>query len=274
MPSNGSSKRKRHEDQGSGEEMEAEIVEENSLAKPSRASALAAFTGTGANLASSIQTNSLDALRNGLSEIRTLTSLYYHDEKPSPSDKRIQLAKEFCQAGGIGESDPRQESGRGVLHAWDIIEGQDVPSVLPLPLFVLSNIIALLGVHQPTHELVDDLVQKILPDAAASQDENNTQSSSKNIYWNRLQTYLSNASGKPDATMKGKSHQNRGASEVVTLATIRLLLELSSFAGGKYSKTVFDHMNWTLKVSGPMKGYIVDPILNLIIPLYSLFQNS
>ncbi|UZJ56956.1 hypothetical protein CBS101457_006276 [Exobasidium rhododendri] len=239
------SKRKRDE----SENQTSETVDKKSERPPlkiSRAAALDAYSGTGSDLATSIQTSSLDTLRVSLSELRNLTSLLKFDEVLSPSDKRIQLAREFCQAGGVGHADSSQESRGGLLNAWDVIDRQEQLSLLPLPLFALSNIIVLLGAHQPTHDLVDDLIHKLLP-AARSQDEGVTQSVSTNTYWTRLQLYLSKANGKPDATQKGSSQQNRGASEVVTLATLRLLLEMTSFAGGKYARSVFDHMNWTLK---------------------------
>lgn len=248
MPSNESGKRKRGDEVEGVEGTEDSNKEEATLGKTSRAAALSAYTGNGTDLASSLQTSSLDALRNSLSEIRSLTGLYSYNERPSPSDKRIQLAKDFCYAGGIGQADSSQENRGGVLNAWDIIDTQEQLIILPLPLFVLSNIIALLGAHQPTHDLVDDLIQKILP-GARSLDETQTHSTAISVYWSRLQTYLSKASGKSDTSTKGKAPQTRGASEVVTLATLRLLLEMSTFAGGKHARVVFDNMNWTMKVS-------------------------
>jgi hypothetical protein len=259
----GDEERIEREGSGSAEKEEAPV------AKLSKAAALTAYTGSGADLVNSIQTTSLDALRNSLSEFRSLTSLSKHDEILSPSDKRIQLVKEFCQGGGIGSSPPSQDSRRGLLNAWDLIDGQDQISVVPLPLFVLSNIIALLGAHQPTHDLVYDLIHKLLP-AARTQDEIPTQSAATNTYWSRLMLYLSNASGKGDMSKNGKGPLLRGASEVVTLATLRLLLEVSTVAGGKYARSVFDHMNWTMKVSCP--GVLVDSAQRLtdFVTMFSL----
>lgn len=246
-----SSKRKRGKDpEGGNEGEEEEEVGEvdPSITKSTRAAALAAYTGNGADLAKSLHTTSLDALRSGLTEIRTLTGKSSHDEKLSPSDKRIRLAQEFCQAGGIGLSS-RQDNGKGILNAWDIIDSQDKISLLPIVLFTLSNIISLLGSHQPTHEYVDEMIQNLLPSESSNQEPPLAYIKS-NIYWIRLQTYLANASsaGQRDASHKGKANQSQGSQEIVTMATLRLLLEMTSFAGGKYAKSVFDHMNWTMKV--------------------------
>jgi nucleolar pre-ribosomal-associated protein 1 len=228
------------------EEEEAETpAEEATTSISSRAAALAAFTGTGAELATSLQTTSLDALRTHLTTLRNLTSRNSHDEKISPSDKRIQLAAEFCRAGGIGQSKASQDNGRGLVNAWDLIDAQEQVSLLPVPLFVLSNLISLLGSHQPTHDLADELIQTLLP--ASIPDSTHSRSVNENHYWNRMQMYLSLSGGKGDASYKGKGIQNKGSQEIVTMASLRLLLEMTTFAGGKYARSVFDQMNWTMK---------------------------
>lgn len=241
------SKRKREKDPD--DEVEDQVLEvDPSTTKSTRAAALAAYTGNGADLVKTLHSASLDALRAGLTELRTLTGKNSYNEKLSPSDKRIRLAQEFCQAGGVGQSN--QKNGRGILNAWDIIDSQEQISVLPIALFSLSNIISLLGSHQPTHDLADDIIQNLLPFETSSQEISLAYIKS-NIYWTRLQTYLANASsgGKNDASShKGKSNQSQGSQEIVTLATLRLLFEMTTFAGGKYAKSVFDHMNWTMKV--------------------------
>lgn len=226
------------------------IVEEAPTSTSSRAAALAAFTGTGADLAASLQTSSLDALRASLTTLRTLTSRNSHDEIISPSDRRIQLATEFCRAGGIGQSGAGQKNSRGLVNAWDLIDAEDQVTLLPIPLFVLSNFISLLGSHQPTHDLADEIIQTILPASASSSTADSTLSrpAAENVYWNRLQTYLSLSGGRNDASSKGKAAQNLGSQEIVTMAALRLLLEVTSFAGGKYARSVFDSMNWTMKV--------------------------
>lgn len=237
-------KRKR----GSTLELEEEAglpAEEAPTVLSTRATAWAAFTGTGANLATLLQTTSLDALRTHLTTLRHLTSRNSHDEKISPSDKRIQLAAEFCRAGGLGQSTASQDKGRGLVDAWDLIDAKEQISLLPIPLFVLSNLISLLGSHQPTHDFADELIQTLLP--ASISDSTPSRPANENHYWNRLQLYLSLSGSKGDAFHKGKAMQNKGSQEILTMASLRLLLEMTTFAGGKYARNVFDSMNWTMK---------------------------
>ena len=225
---------------------EEEMADNGPSTSSGPAASLEAFHGSGADLAASLQTTSLDGLRGALSEVRRLTSLNGHSERPSASDRRIQLAREFCEAGAVR---PHQESQRGVLSAWDLLDSQEHLALLPLPLFVLSNLIALLGAHQPTHELADEVIQRLLPSSPASNGEATSgQARPSSIYWTRLQTYLSAASSKNDLSVKEKGPKFRASSEVVILATVRLLLEMSTFAGGKHARRVFDSMNWTMKV--------------------------
>jgi nucleolar pre-ribosomal-associated protein 1 len=241
-------KRKRDANEDKDEEAEP-AAEEAPMSSTSRAATLAAFTGTGADLAASLQTSSLDGLRASLTTLRTLTSRNSHDERLAPSDKRIQLATEFCRAGGIGQSGQGHSDSRGLLNAWDIIDTQEQVTLLPFPLFVLSNIISLLGSHQPTHDLADEIIQTILPASASSSNVDSALSrpTTENHYWNRLQTYLSQSGVRSEASLRGKQVQNKGSQEVVTMSALRLLLEMTTFAGGKYARSVFDNMNWTMK---------------------------
>lgn len=124
---------------------------------------------------------------------------------------------------------------------------QTLPTLLPMPLFVLAQLLALLSAHQPTHALGDTIMARLLPSLGAS-----SLGSANGSYWARLQGYLGSAEGRRGG---GKAKDGAGtsaasaASETLTLASIRLMLEMSSFAGGKYARQVFEGVGWSMKVS-------------------------
>lgn len=212
-----------------------------------------AFTGTGSELAASLGTTSFDALRIALSRLRSVTAINYGDQRPEPSDRRIRLATEFASADGVGgKLGVEGKAPKGLLEAWDLCEDGGQVTVVPLVLFCLANVLSLLGSHQPTHELGHDIIGLILPSFQSQKSAATTvETSPQSKYWNRLQSYLA-TSGNVETNTKRKGvatpASNHAASELITLAAVKLILEITSFAGGKHARRVFDCFDWNMRV--------------------------
>lgn len=215
----------------------------------------ATFTGSGSDLAASLNTTSFDALRIALTRLRSVTSNVNTGERLEAGDRRIQLATEFTSVDGVGGKVAASgKATRGLLEAWDLCEDGGQVTVIPLVLFCLANLLSLLGSHQPTHELGHDVISLLLPSfqsqksAAATVEGLSPQSK----FWNRLQSYLA-ADGAVEANGRRKeglaASKNNAAGELTTLAAVKLMLEMTSFAGGKHARRVFDCFDWNTRVS-------------------------
>lgn len=234
---------------------------------------------SGAQISAALRTTSYDALRQTLLTLRNATSLAAHDERLSASDARIQLAKELVYAGGLGTGVDAGGSGapststsaaasstRGLFDAWDLADAQQQLAVLPLPLFALANLLTLFGAHQPDHAVGEEILVRLLPpsnvppggDEEHERGSGHASHTARGRYWTRLQAYLAStdtfhgvtagAHSKTNDASKGKGvvRTNRDA-EILIMATLRLLLAMTSFAGAKFARPIFDAMGWSMK---------------------------
>lgn len=199
---------------------------------------------SGAQLASALDTSSLDVMRLILLEVKQATSLKRFDERPEASDARIRFAVDLVTAGRTADVARSSKAVQGLLQAWDMADGQRQGAILPLPIYCLSNLIALLGAHQPNHEYAEEIIHALLPSKDVQPESGAGQS-----YWHRLQMYLSEAGVSSKSTKENGKHRasSSAASDELILATLHLLLAITSFAGGKYARTVFDNMSWSMR---------------------------
>ncbi|PWN48866.1 hypothetical protein IE53DRAFT_388932 [Violaceomyces palustris] len=197
----------------------------------------------GSDLVRCLETNSADALRSALSQLRNQISVQHHetsrDHLIPASDRRIRIVTEYCQLchssqpGASSSSPTSSEAAKGIFAAWELAEKQSLPTLLPLPIFVLAQILPLLSAHYPNHALGESIIQRLL--------------SPSEPWFNLLQTYVANAGGSAKDQSVGKGRDGAKASDVTTMASLKLLKEMVSFAQGKFSNRVFESFNWGIK---------------------------
>ncbi|PWN34846.1 uncharacterized protein FA14DRAFT_171572 [Meira miltonrushii] len=184
-----------------------------------------------------LDSTSLDSLRLALVELNRKTAVYRSDERIGPSDARIQTALELVSLGGVTSDTSSMNASKGIWHAWEVANSQKQSGLLPLVLHLLANLINVLGAHQPNHEQAEKIIHSLIstPDSVHGQRS-----------WNDLQTYLSETGGaKPKGS--GKDRIKGTSTDDLISATLRLLLAITSFAGAKYARNVFDNMAWGMK---------------------------
>lgn len=184
-----------------------------------------------------LDSTSLDSLRLALVELNRKTAIYRFDERIGPSDTRIQIALELLSLSGVTPDTSSINAGKGIWHAWEVANSQRQSGILPLVLHLLANLINVLGAHQPNHEQAEKIIHSLIsmPDSVQGQRS-----------WNDLQTYLSETGGaKPKGS--GKDRIKGTSADDLISATLRLLLAITSFAGAKYARHVFDNMAWGMK---------------------------
>lgn len=196
-----------------------------------------------------LQTTSYDAVRTTLLNLKDSISLQRYDEKITALDVRIEIAKKFVESGGLGRGSASSSTSapiknRGLLDAWDLVDSQQQQAILPLILSVLSNFILLLSAHQPTHDFAEHILQQLLP---TTDPDRESDSRKQATYWNRMQKYLANVNGSGSRRDHANPSTSHSSSDTLILATLQLLVSMTSFAGAKYAHVVFDSINWSMK---------------------------
>ncbi|KDN41611.1 hypothetical protein K437DRAFT_269643 [Tilletiaria anomala UBC 951] len=195
-----------------------------------------------------LNTTSLDGLRSALSSLRSQTRLKSEEQPggggaiPSPSDPRIKLVTSYLERKGV-------DSIKQILKVWDLAIEKDVPSLVALPIFALSNILRLLSAHYPTHALGDAVITQLLPQSPTSEDKYKSSSS----HLDQLISYLvdsRDAQRYHGQNHGGNSHRAKGnaaKNEMLTLAALTLLGSMADFSSGKYANAIFQAMPWGSK---------------------------
>ncbi|KAJ1598469.1 hypothetical protein NDA14_001308 [Ustilago hordei] len=193
----------------------------------------------GAELHQVLKTPSADLLRLLLSRLRNQTSLSFVENTQRStipaSDKRIQLVKDYCllcetQASNYGSP---SSAAASIFSTWELADRQDLSTLLHLPIFCLAQSLALLSIHYPTHPLGSNIVERIL--------------NSNEPWLAMLHDYISNLGGAKFAT-KQRNPRTSKISDVVPLASLVLLREITTFAKGRYASKLFDSFNWSMGV--------------------------
>ena len=202
---------------------------------------------------------------------------------PGPKDTRIQLVQTYLEM--VEKSHPQEEGraakggARQLLDAWDmaievsnfaggqpspILNGSshlpqnDMPTLLPLPIFVLSNIIRHLSWHYPTHALGDKLISHLLSSSTGNATEEDGGTNDKRgSYLQMLVGYIAGGNqhqhSQPDASgPRGRKgfHQTGAAAaaarskDVLSIASLTLLISIARFSAGKHSPAIFKLLPW------------------------------
>ncbi|CEH19266.1 Uncharacterized conserved protein [Ceraceosorus bombacis] len=208
----------------------------------------------GSSLAAALSTTSADALRSALSTLRRETRCAVDSagarEPIAASDGRITLVTQLLTAPSHhGQDDQLPSALASLLAAWDLADAQSLPTLIPLPLFCLAQMLTLLSAHQPTHEMGEAVISALLPPKTQALETSGNgrapaaSSSSIGAYWRRMQAYL--VAGQGQGASHGAARGAAAKNETLTLATSRLMLAMSCFAGSKYASRIFDAVSWS-----------------------------
>ncbi|PWN31020.1 hypothetical protein BDZ90DRAFT_31535 [Jaminaea rosea] len=195
-------------------------------AEPPSASASAS------QLASGLKTASPDTLRIALTSLRQATQIQ-SDEDPLTSiaakDKRLQFAREFLQ----------EHNGRDrIFEAWQRVHETGIGSLMPLPIFVLSNLITLTSVHPTDNDLSLSLIQPIAPTKSADV-------SGSSSFWNRLHGYLLNPTSRHGSQQQQGG--SGGSSEILVVASLHVLTSMARFESGRFARSIVENLAWNAK---------------------------
>ncbi|KAK0554438.1 hypothetical protein OC845_000699 [Tilletia horrida] len=192
-----------------------------------------------------LRSTSLDALRIVLNDFRSFTSLAAGEQNDliPPTDARQVFVTAFVKGAG----DESQHTARPIFEAWSFAEQRGGLSLIPVILNVLTNVLRLLSMHSPTHPLGDSIIRQLMPSNRSSHTDA-IRSEASESYFERIQGYIAgtqrpNTSGHTSSTpaTKGVGH------DALVIASLRMLAEVVSFAGGAWAKPVFDNFNWGAK---------------------------
>ncbi|CAO1621203.1 unnamed protein product [Parajaminaea phylloscopi] len=180
-----------------------------------------------AEAASSLKSLSPDSLRISLESLRKATNvkpLELLEQNIGPSDSRLEFARSFLA----------DHKGRDRLfEAWERIHDMQIPSLLPMPLAVLANLIELTTSHYIDNELASSLVQPTIPASSA------TRSGDGQPFWSRLHSYLVNP------VAQGYSKGTRDSP--LLFASFRLLGALVRFEKGRFARIIVENVPWNAK---------------------------
>ncbi|KAK0533220.1 hypothetical protein OC834_002320 [Tilletia horrida] len=187
-----------------------------------------------------LRTSSLDALRIILTDIRSLTSLSAAEQGDllPPTDARQVFASALVKGAG----DESLHTAKPIFDAWDLAEQRGAHTLIPVIQNVLTNLLRLLSMHSPTHPLGDTIIRRIIPARTSAEASGSSES-----YFNRLQGYIAGTQ-RPGSSAAGSTGPGKGFSQdAIVISSLRLLAEVVSYAGGNWSREVFDNFNWGLK---------------------------
>lgn len=175
-----------------------------------------------ATLHAALANSSADASAGALNELRSALRLHaadlgeYATAHLAIGDPRLALAREVC------EGEPPLLPL--VFDAWDVAEERTLPTLRPVPMQVLSQLLDLLSAHQPYHAPGEALMAQLLAPSAP--------------WMARLHTYLQNATQRKDK-------RDAQGGTVAALVALKLLTSMANFARGKLAASVWERFHWT-----------------------------
>ncbi|WFD02540.1 hypothetical protein MOBT1_001224 [Malassezia obtusa] len=176
-----------------------------------------------ADLHAALASSSADASAAALGRLRAALRVHaddlgeYATAHVAVTDERLLLARE------VVEGTPRVLPL--VFDAWELSEQRTLPTLRPVPMQVLAQVLELLSAHQPYHALGDEVVAALLAPGAP--------------WLARLQAYVA-----------GAAHARREKREathdtVAALVALKLLTAMATFARGKHAAAVWERFHWT-----------------------------
>ena len=171
-------------------------------------------------VADQLASSSADAVAAALSRVRSYTRLSPEDIGTSGEvaialgDARLAFAASLVEKDGA----------RLVYDAWERAEARDLAVLRPLPLFVLAQLLTLLGAHQPYHALGEQIIERLFAADAP--------------WMERALAYVASATRKESAPDAG-----------LILAALRMLTACAAFGRGKHAAAAFERIHWSAGVS-------------------------
>lgn len=180
-------------------------------------------------LASNLRSGSLDSLRQTLTSIRQATAVDLEEDSGlvGPNDRRLVFARELLQDRGVAS----------LFDAWSRVHDSGVPTLQPLPVFVLANLVSLLSCHLTDHPVCLDLIKPVLPPTSAADEATS--------FWQKLHSYLLNFA--PQSRSNGPSSIQGRSSEVLVLASLQSLTAIVRFESGRFARSIVEHIAWNAK---------------------------
>ncbi|WFD36813.1 hypothetical protein MCUN1_003703 [Malassezia cuniculi] len=172
------------------------------------------------DVAAQLASSSADTVASALTRVRKYTHITAEDIGASGEvaialgDARLAFAAELIEKDG----------GRLIFDAWERAEAQSLDALKPLALFVLAQLLVLLGAHQPFHALGEQIIERMFASDAP--------------WMERTLAYVASAA-KRDGTPEAS----------VILSALRLLTACASFGRGKHAAATFERVHWNASVS-------------------------
>ncbi|KAI3625894.1 hypothetical protein CBS9595_001255 [Malassezia furfur] len=136
------------------------------------------------------------------------------------TDERLLLAREVVEA-----APPVLPL---LFDAWDLAEQRSLPTLRPVPMQVLAQLLDLLSAHQTYHALGERILDRLLPPDAP--------------WATRMHTYIA------AAVQSRRDKRDAGNDAVAALVALKLFTAMANFARGKHALAVWERFHWTADV--------------------------
>ncbi|WFC94024.1 hypothetical protein MBRA1_000651 [Malassezia brasiliensis] len=173
-----------------------------------------------------LASSSADATSAALQRLRSALRLHAADlgEYAVPhvavTDERLLLAREVVEA-----APPVLPL---LFDAWDLAEQRSLPTLRPVPMQVLEQLLDLLSAHQTYHALGERILDRLLaPDAP---------------WATRMHAYIT------AAVHSRRDKREAGNDTVAALLALKLFTAMANFARGKHALAVWERFHWTTDV--------------------------
>lgn len=177
-------------------------------------------------LRAELANSSADASAAALNKLRGALRLHaadlgeYAAAHVAVTDERLHLARQLCEA--------QPPLVPLILDAWEVAEQRTLPTLRPVPMQVLAQILDLLSVHQPYHALGEKIIEELLAPT--------------NAWLGRMHGYIA-------AATQARREKREGSSDTIAaLVALKLLTAMAAFARGKLAQSVWERFHWSADV--------------------------